>query len=98
MCREINRADLALKNEWSLAPKYWPAITESIQFVINHAPLKLLCLRDTSIANAYRTPLEVFTENKPFRPLLRALSRSEYEHAHSTDELKTIKIWVIEKI
>ena len=45
---------------------------ESVQSVLNHAPLKRLGLREKKKIGVYCTPLEVFTGQLPKRPLCRA--------------------------
>jgi len=79
VCREVLRACRALLGEWRMSTQDWPAVTESIQSVINHAPLKRLGLRDVTKPGVYRSPLEVFTGHKPVRPLMRALPFAEFE-------------------
>ena len=46
VCREVLRACKALLHEFRLASNDWPAVTECLQSVINHAPLTRLGLRD----------------------------------------------------
>ncbi len=45
VCREVLRACKALLAEWRLAAQDWPTLTECIQSVLNHSPLKRLGLR-----------------------------------------------------
>ena len=98
ICREVLRACRALLGEWKLGPTHWPAVTEAIQSVLNHAPLKTLGLRDPQIKKVYRTPLEVFMGHKPIRPLMRAVPISKYETATTTDELHITSLLNIESI
>ena len=42
VCREVLRASKALCSEWNLAAKEWPAVVETVQSILNHAPLKSL--------------------------------------------------------
>jgi len=98
VCREVLRACRALCSEWKLAPSDWPDITESIQSVLNHAPLKRLGLRDCNISGVYRTPLEVFTGLIPKRPLLRALPMTKHEQVFNTTELEARRIITIDEL
>ena len=79
VCKEILRACRVLCSEWKLAPKDWPATTESLQSVLNHAPLRRLGLRNKEIPGVYRCALEVFTGHLPDRPLMRALPMTTYK-------------------
>lgn len=44
--REVFCSFKALRSEWKLSEKDWPAITECVQSVLNHAPLLRLGLRN----------------------------------------------------
>lgn len=88
LCREVLRACRALCSEWKLAPKDWPAVVESVQSILNHAPLKRLGLRDKDKPGVYRSPLEVFTGHLPTRPLHRALPFDKYKSAKTEDEVR----------
>ena len=79
VCREVFRVCRALTSDWKLSQYDWTAVTECIQIVINHSPLKRLRLREKGKSSVYRTPLEVFTCLKPTRPLLRALPVRKYQ-------------------
>lgn len=92
LCKEVLRSTTALCSEWKLAPKDWPAVTECVQSVLNHAPLKRLGLRSSDQAGVYRTPLEVFTGHTPVRPLMRAMPVEEYRQAHSTEEIELQRV------
>lgn len=61
VCREVLRAAKALCSEWKLAPRDWPEVTECVQSVLNHAPLRRLGLHGRNVSGVYRTPAEVFT-------------------------------------
>ena len=73
VCREVLRACKAMCSEWGLAAREWPAVVETVQSILNNAPLKRLGLREKNKPGVYRTPQEVFTGNVPVRPLMRAL-------------------------
>lgn len=86
VCREVLRACKALLSEWKLSPQDWPAVTESVQSVLNMAPLRRLGLRDKETPGVYRTPLEVFTGHRPVRLLMRSLPLSKYRFAKTEGE------------
>jgi len=88
VCRELLRSCKTLLSEWRLAYRDWPAVTEAVQSILNHAPLKKLGLRDKSVPGVYRTPLEVFTGHRPVRHLLRALPVEKYKRSSSEDEMR----------
>ena len=92
VCREVLRATRSLCSEWKLAPRDWPAVTECVQGVLNHAPLRGLGLRDCKKPGVYRTPMEVFTGHVPTRPLMRALPVAKYKMARSKDEIRLRQI------
>ena len=97
VCREVLRATRALLSEWGLAPKDWPAVTECVQSVLNHAPLKRLGPRDLNVKTVYRTPLEVFTGHLPVRPLLRAIPLVPFMEAMPLDELRARQLIDIDR-
>lgn len=88
VCREVLRSCKALTSEWKLGPQDWPAVTECVQSLLNHAPLQRLGARDIKTPQVYRTPLEVFTGHLPVRPLLRALPVRSYMNAVCSDEVR----------
>eukprot|EP00171_Calliarthron_tuberculosum_P001006 IDg1006t1 len=92
ICKEVLRSCKALLSEWHLAPQDWPCVTDCIQSILNHAPLKRLGLRDDKAPKVFRTPLEVFTGLKPSRPLMRALPMSKNLNAFLENEDETRKI------
>ena len=98
ICREVKRACRALTSEWKLSTKDWPAITETMQCVLNQAPLKRLGLRDKKEKSVYRCPLEVFTGIIPIRPLLRALPIPKYDTAVSEDDARIKQIIQIDNL
>ena len=98
ICKEVLRSTTALCSEWRLAVKDWPAVTECVQSILNHSPLKRLGLRDKSRSGVYRTPLEVFTGHRPLRPLMRAMPIETYRHAYSTDEVHLQNIMNIDHL
>lgn len=98
VCREVLRACRALISEWRLAEQDWPAVSECVQAIINSAPLKRLGLRDNSSASVYRSPMEVFTGQRPMRPLLRALPMQEYQTVATMDEIEARRISGIDKL
>ena len=98
ICREVLRACRALIGEWRLSPRDWPAVTESVQSVINQTPLRKLGRRDAEIPGVYRSPLEVFTGHRPVRPLLRALPVGKYRMARTTDEIHARVLLNIDQI
>ena len=69
VCRELNRACLALLSEWKLSPRDWPSVVSSVQAILNQAPLKRLGARRKEESQIFRTSLEVFCGMKPARPL-----------------------------
>ena len=71
--REVLRSTKALLSEWQWTSPDWPALLDCVQSVLNHAPLQRLGTRKPGV---HRTPLDVFTSIKPFRPLLCALPMS----------------------
>lgn len=87
VCREVLRACRALLSEWKLAPRDWPAVTECVTSVLNQSPLRRLGLREREVPNVYRSPLEVFTGQRPIRPLLRALPMTVHRQ-RTLDELR----------
>ena len=88
ICREVLRGCRALLSEWRLAPTDWPAVTECLQCMLNHAPLRSLRPRREEEPREFRTPLEVFTGHKPRRPLLRALPVEKYPKCLAMDEIE----------
>ena len=98
ICKEVLRSTTALLSEWKLGPRDWPAVTECVQSVLNHSPLKRLGLRKRSTPNVFRTPLEVFTGHIPLRPLLRAMPFEQYKRAHSLDEVRLQQILHIDEL
>lgn len=88
VCHEVLRACTALRSEWLLGEKYWPAVSECVQSILNHPPLRILRLRDPNCPSIFRTPLEVFTGMRPSLPLLRALQYCEYHHLPSISEVR----------
>ena len=88
VCREVLRSCKALLAEWNLGCQDWPAVTECVQSVLDHAPLERLGLRSPNSPGVYRSPLEVFTGHIPVRPLLRALPVHAYKNTASLDELR----------
>ena len=98
ICREVLRSCKALLSEWHLAAQDWPSITEAVQSVLNHAPLKRLGLRNSNCPGVYRTPLEVFTGHKPVRPLLRALPIGSYPNAKTQDEITARQVINIKEL
>lgn len=86
VCREVLRELTALLSEWELGSQDWPTIEETIQSVLNHAPLKQL--GKSSDSEIFRYPLEVFTGVKLGQPLLRAVPVERYDGASSEDELR----------
>lgn len=95
ICREVLRSCKELLGEWKLSSQNSPSVTEAIQSVLNHAPLKRLGLRDAEVPGLFRTPLQVFMGHKPDRPLLCAFPIGEYPEAKTPDDVlakKTISI------
>lgn len=56
LCKEVLRACSALRHELKLNAKEWPAISESVQSILNNSPFKRLGLRKNKEAGVYRTP------------------------------------------
>ena len=81
VCREVLRACRALLSEFPLAPPDWPAVTECVQSILNHAPLKRLGHRKGAARGFWRKPIKVFTSQKPVRLLLRALPAEKFPKA-----------------
>ena len=71
---------------------------ETVQSILNHAPLKRLGLRDSNEPNIFRTPIDVFLGRRPRRPLLRAVPPARHRTAVSMDELRIIRTLEIEKL
>ena len=98
ICREVLRGVKALCCEWRLALRYWPAVVESLQSILNHSSVARLGLRSRQQPGVYRTPLEVFTEQVPVRPLMRALPIVAYQEASSDDEVRLKQLLKIDKL
>lgn len=97
VCREVLRACRALLQEFRLSPRDWPAVTECVQSVINHSPLRRLGLRDHDTPSVYRTPLEVFTSHRPTRPLLAALPIKLYHTVPNLQEARARQLIEVER-
>lgn len=98
ICKEVLRSCQALLHEFRLAPSDWPSVTECIQSILNHSPVKRLGMRQGAGAGVYRTPLEVFTSHKPSRPLLRALPFHQYPTVPSLEEARARQLLNIEEL
>ena len=84
-------------SEWKLASKDWSSVVESVQSVLNHAALKTLGLREKKKLGVYRTPLEVFTEQLPKRPLCRAHPPPNHRKITTESELLMRRLINIDK-
>lgn len=51
---------------------------ESAQSLLNHSPLKRLGERTNTVQGVFRTPLEIFTDIRPRRTLIRPLPPSKH--------------------
>lgn len=91
ICREVIRACRALLSEMKLSPLKWPAISESVQCILNQAPLRRSGARKNE-PGIYRTPLEVFTGHRPMRSLIRALPIHEYKNVDTIDSARAIQL------
>ena len=72
-------------------------MVESVQSVLNHAPLKRLGLREKKKLGVYRTPLEVFTGQLPKRPLCRAHPPPNHLNITTESELLMRRLINIDK-
>ena len=95
--REVLRACKAVFSEWKLNSKDWSSVVESVQSVLNHAPLKWLGLREKKKLGVYRTPLEVFTGQLPKRPLCRAHPLPNHRNITTESELLLRRLINIDK-
>lgn len=68
-----------------LSPLKWPVVSEAVQYILNQAPLRRLGNRDATVSGIFRTPLEVFTGNRPDRPIILALLIHEYKNVVSIE-------------
>lgn len=87
VCCKVLRACVAVLHKFRLSPKDWPAVTKCVQRILNQAALKPLELRGKD-PGVYRTPLEVFTGHRPFRPLLEALPMDRYKSIPTITEVR----------
>lgn len=96
VCREVLRSCRALCSEWKLGPQDWPAVLQTVQSILNQAPLQRLGKK--SGTEPFRCPLEVFTGVKPSQPLMRAVPPSKYIKANSIDDVRLQQIVQIEQV
>ncbi len=65
-CREVLRATSALRSELRLGERDWPSFANLVQSILNSSPLKRL---GKNLYGGFLSPLEVFTGQKPRRPV-----------------------------
>ena len=98
VCREVLRACRALLSEFRSAPVDWPAVTECVQSILNHVPLKRLGNRKGAARGVGRTLIEVFTGQKPIRPILRALTAEKFPKATLATETDGQRLMMIDEM
>lgn len=98
ICRDVLTACKALLAEFGLPPKSWPRVTECAQSVLNHAPRQRLGPRNKGSPGVYRTPLEVFTGQRPVRPLLQAFPPVPPSSAAGLSEVRARQLVNIEEL
>ena len=81
-----------------MSPRDWPAVTKSVQSVINQTSLRKLGRRSADIPGIYWSSLEVFTGHRPVRPLFRAMPVGKYRMARTTYEIRARILLKIDQI
>lgn len=96
--REVLRASRALLFEYRLPQTHWPSISESVQSIFNHAPLRRMGLRSKDTPNVYRTPQEINTNTRSNIPLIHPLPIDNYKNRKQMDTVNDLKVISIDDI